>query len=337
MGGHSAEFSITRASRGAGAAMLLLAVGMLAAAPRAAWAQADWPKQPIKILVGFGAGGSNDIIARLVGQKLSERLGQPVVIENRVGGNGNIAAEAVARAAPDGYTLGSAPTSIMIHNAALFEKLPYDPLKSFAPIAIVANYPMYLAVNADLPAKNVAELLAHAKANPAKANYGGTTGIFQLVSEHFKQRTGVNFEYIPYKSSAEMVTSLMTNQTMMSFVDPAPLMPQVRAGKVRVLAVTAAKRSPDTPDAPTMEEAGFPGMEAEAFSAIVAPAGTPSAIVNRLNAELAAIVKLPDVAERFKQLAANPFTIAPDAFAAFVAREIPRWKAIAEKAGIKPQ
>jgi tripartite-type tricarboxylate transporter receptor subunit TctC len=298
---------------------------------------AGWPKQPIRIIVGFGAGGSNDIIARIVGQKLSQRLGQPVVVENRTGANGNIAAEAVARAAPDGYMLLSAPTSIMIHNAALFAKLPYDPIKSFAPVAIVASYPMYLSVSADLPVKSVAELLAYAKANPAKANYGGTTGVFQLVSELFKQKSGTNFEYIPYKSSAELVTALMTGQTMMSFIDPAPLMPQVRAGKVRVLAVTAAKRSADTPDAPTMAEAGFPGMETEAFSALVAPAGTPAVIVKRLNEELGAIVKLPDVVERFKQLAANPFSDTPEAFAALVAREIPRWREVMEKANLKPQ
>ena len=318
----------------------------LAAAACAGWcvpayaqgdAAAGYPKQPIKIFVGFAAGGSNDIIARIVGQKLSERLGVPVVIENRVGGNGNIAAEAVARATPDGYTLGSAPTGIMIHNSVLFQKLPYDPLKSFAPIAIVANYPMYLSVNADLPVKTVAELIAYAKANPAKANYGGTSGMFQLVSEHFKQRSGTHFEHIPYKSSAELVTALMTGQTMMSFIDPAPLIAQVRAGKIRVLAVTSAKRSPDTPDAPTMAEAGFPGMEAEAFAALVAPAGTPAAIVKKLNGELAAIVKLPDVIERFKQLAANPYHNTPEEFAAFVAREIPRWKDVADKAGIKPQ
>ena len=333
------KLDITCARRSLGATLAALAV--VALTPAAVRAQADaaagFPRQPIKIIVGFGAGGSNDIIARIVALKLSERLGQPVVVENRVGGNGNIAAEAVARATPDGYTLGSAPTSIMIHNAVLFEKLPYDPLKSFAPIAIVANYPMYLSVNAELPVKTVAELLAHAKANPTKANYGGTTGVFQLVSELFKQRSATNFEYIPYKSSAEMVTALLTNQTMMSFIDPAPLMPQVRGGKVRVLAVTAAKRSPDTPDAPTMAEAGFPDMEAEAFSAIVAPAGTPPAIVKKLNAELAAIVKLPDVADRFKQLAANPFNNTPEEFSAFVAREIPRWKAVADKAGVKPQ
>jgi tripartite-type tricarboxylate transporter receptor subunit TctC len=297
----------------------------------------DWPKQPIRIIVGFGAGGSNDIIARIVGQKLSERVGQPVVIENRVGGNGNIAAEAVARAAPDGYTLGSAPTSIMIHNAVLFEKLPYDPIKSFAPVAILADYPMYLSVGANTPVKSVAELLAYAKANPAKANYGGTTGVFQLVSELFKQRSATNFEYIPYKSSAELVSALMTGQTMMSFIDPAPLIPQVRAGKVRVIGVTAPKRSPDTPDAPTMAEAGFPDVEAAAFSAIVAPAGTPAAIVQRLNKEFGAIVTLPDVTERFRQFAANPHVGTPESFAALVAREIPKWRDVAQKAGLKPQ
>ena len=317
-------------------AAALAALAILAQIPHAQ-AQGDWPKQPIRILVGFAAGGSNDIIARIVGQKLSERLNTPVVIENRTGGNGNIAAEAVARAAPDGYTLGSAPTGIMIHNLVLFEKLPYDPVKHFAPVGIVANYPMYLSVNAELPVKTVAELLAYAKANPAKANYGGTSGMFQLVSEHFKQRSGVHFEHIPFRSSAELVTALMSGQTMMSFIDPAPLMAHVRAGKVRVLAVTAATRSADAPDAPTMAEAGFPGMEAEAFSALVAPAGTPPAIVSRINAELGAIVKLPDVIERFKQLAANPFHNTPEEFAAFVAREIPRWRDIAQKAGIKPQ
>lgn len=325
---------LTVAARAAAAAVMLMA------AP-AAWAQTDaaagWPRQPIRILVGFAAGGSNDIIARLVGQKLSERLNTPVVIENRTGGNGNIAAEAVARAAPDGYTLGNAPTGIMIHNLVLFEKLPYDPVKQFAPIGIVANYPMYLAVSADLPVKTVAELLAYAKANPAKANYGGTSGMFQLVSEHFKQRSGTHFEHIPFRSSAELVTALMSGQTMMSFIDPAPLMSQVRAGKVRLLAVTANKRSPEVPEVPTMAEAGFPGMEAEAFSGLVAPAGTPPAIINKINGELREIVKLPDVIERFKQLAANPFSNTPEEFAAHVAREIPRWREIAQKAGIKPQ
>ena len=297
----------------------------------------DWPKQPIRILVGFAAGGSNDIISRIVGGKLSERFGVPVVIENRTGGNGNIAAEAVARAAPDGYTLGNAPTGIMIQNVVLFEKLPYDPVKQFAPIGIVANYPMYLSVSADLPVKTVAELLAHAKANPGKANYGGTSGLFQLISEQFKQRSGTHFEHIPFRSSAELVTALMSGQTMMSFIDPAPLMAQVRAGKVRVLAVTDTKRSPEVPEVPTMAEAGFPGMEAEAFSGLVAPAGTPLAIVSRINRELGEIVKLPDVIERFKQLAANPAYFTPEQFAALVAREIPRWREVAQKAGIKPQ
>lgn len=297
----------------------------------------DWPKQPIRILVGFAAGGSNDIISRIVGGKLSERLGVPVVIENRTGGNGNIAAEAVARAAPDGYTLGNAPTGIMIQNVVLFEKLPYDPVKQFAPIGIVANYPMYLSVSADLPVKTVAELLAHAKANPGKANYGGTSGLFQLISEQFKQRSGTHFEHIPFRSSAELVTALMSGQTMMSFIDPAPLMAQVRAGKVRVLAVTDTKRSPEVPEVPTMAEAGFPGMEAEAFSGLVAPAGTSPAIVSRINRELGEIVKLPDVIERFKQLAANPAYFTPEEFAALVAREIPRWREVAQKAGIKPQ
>jgi tripartite-type tricarboxylate transporter receptor subunit TctC len=322
---------------GLAASVAAVALAMVVTSGQVLAQTGDWPKQPIRILVGFAAGGSNDIISRIVGSKLSERLGVPVVIENRTGGNGNIAAEAVARAAPDGYTLGNAPTGIMIQNVVLFEKLPYDPVKQFAPIGIVANYPMYLSVSADLPVKTVAELLAHAKANPGKANYGGTSGLFQLISEQFKQRSGTHFEHIPFRSSAELVTALMSGQTMMSFIDPAPLMAQVRAGKVRILAVTDTKRSPEVPDVPTMAEAGFAGMEAEAFSGLVAPAGTPPAIVSRINRELGEIVKLPDVVERFKQLAANPAYFTPEQFAALVAREIPRWREVAQKAGIKPQ
>lgn len=298
---------------------------------------AAYPRQPIKILVGFAAGGSNDIIARIVAQKLSERLGQPVVVENKTGAGGNIAAEFAARAAPDGYTLFSAPTSTMIHNTAIFANLPYDPQKSFAPITMMATYPFYLSVSTDLPAKSVAELVAYGKANPAKANYGGTTGVFQLISELFKLKTGTPFEHIPFKSSAELVTALITGQTTMSFIDPVPLMPQVRSGKVRILAQTGAMRSPDAPEAPTMAQAGIAGMEAEAFSALVAPAATPPAIIKRLHAEVAAIVKLPDVAERFRQMAANPLGNTPEEFAAHVAHQIPIWKDVVAKAKIPIQ
>lgn len=300
-------------------------------------AAAGWPKQPIKILLGFAAGGSNDIIARIYAQKLSERLGQPAVVENRTGAGGNIAAEALARSAPDGYTIMSAPTGVMIQNMVMYAKPPYDSQKDFAPLTIAGNYPFYLSVRADLPVKSVQELIAYAKANPAQANFGSTGGSFLLLSELFNQRTGSKFEHIPWRSSSELVTSLITGQTMMSFIDPAALMPHVRSGKVRVLAQTGTARSPDVPEAPTMAEAGVTGIQSTAISAFVAPAATPKPILDKLSSELIAITKLPDVTERLRQLAVNPVGSTPEEFAAFVANEIPRWREVMQKAGIKPE
>ena len=322
----------------AGIRAVLAAVTLILAGGPAA-AQTDpavgYPKQPIKLLIGFSAGGGNDIIGRVVGQKLSERLGQPVVIENKPGAGGAIAAEAVARAVPDGYTLLIAPIGTMIFNPALFAKLPYDPQKNLAPITILADYPLYLTVSAELPAKSVAELVAWAKANPSQANYGSTSGVFQLITEQFKQKTGTAFEHIPFKSTAEMITALLTGQATMAFVDPTPLMGHVKSGKVRVLATSGARRSPDLPDVPTMAEAGVAGVAVDAFTALVAPFGTPPAIIAKLHAESKAALAAPDVVERFKQLAVYPVGSTPEALSAMVAREIPLWKDVAAKANIK--
>ena len=296
---------------------------------------AAYPRQPIKLLIGFAAGGGNDIIGRVVGQKLSERLGPPVVIENTPGAGGAIAADAVARAAPDGHTLLIAPIGTMIFNPALFAKLPYDPQKNFAPITILADYPLYLTVSAELPVKSVQDLIAWGRANPTKANYGSTSGVFQLITEQFKAKTGTAFEHIPFKSTAEMITALLTGQATMAFVDPTPLMGHVKTGKVRVLATSGAKRSPDLPEAPTMAEAGVPGVAVDAFTALVAPFGTPPAIVAKLQAESKAALASPDVVERFKQLAVYPVGSSSEELASMVAREIPIWKEVAAKAGIK--
>ena len=311
----------------------------LVAASSMAWAQGDaaagYPKQPIKVLVPFAAGGGNDIIARVVGQKLSERLGQPVAIENRTGGAGFVAVNALLAAPADGYTLLVAPNSVMVFNAALYSKLPYDPLTSFAPIALMASFPFYLTVNAEQPFKSVAELVAWGKANPAKANYGGTSGVFQLVTEQFKQKTGSPFEYVPFKSTAEVATAVLNGQITMAFIDPPPLLPHVKGGKVRLLAISTGKRSPDMPDVPTLAEAGVAGVEFEGFSGLVAKAGTPPAIVKKLEAEVNAVVRLPDVLERFKQLSLNPGGGTAEEFAAYVARNIPIWKDVAQKANVK--
>jgi tripartite-type tricarboxylate transporter receptor subunit TctC len=300
-------------------------------------AVAGYPKQPIKMLVPFAAGGGNDIIARVVAQKLGERLGQPVLIENRTGGAGFVAVNAMLAAPADGYTLLVAPNSVMVFNPVLYAKLPYDPLTSFAAITRMAAFPFYLAINADLPVTNVAELVAYGKANPAKANYGGTSGVFQLVTEQFKQKTGAPFEYVPFKSTAEVATAVLNGQVTMSLIDPPPLLAHLKAGKIRLLAISTAKRSTDLPEVPTMAEAGVPGVEVEGFSGLVAKAGTPAAIVKKLEAEVNVVIKLPDVTERFKQLSVYAVGGTAEAFAADVARQIPLWKDVAQKANIKAE
>jgi tripartite-type tricarboxylate transporter receptor subunit TctC len=319
------------------AAVTLALAGLLDSAVAQGDGAAGYPKQPIKMLVPFAAGGGNDIIARVVGQKLGERLGQPVLIENRTGGAGFVAVNAMLGSPADGYTLLVAPNSVMVFNPVLYEKLPYDPLKSFAPITRMAAFPFYLAVSAELPVKNVAELVAYGKANPAKANYGGTSGVFQLVTEQFKQKTGAPFEYVPFKSTAEVATAVLNGQVTMSLIDPPPLLAHLKAGKIRLLAISTAKRSTDFPDVPTMAEAGVDGVVVEGFSGLVAKAGTPAGIVKKLEAEVNAIIKLPDVTERFKQLSVYAVGGSAEDFAADVARQIPLWKEVAQKANIKAQ
>ena len=316
----------------AAAAALSGSAGLAAAQSDAA---AGYPKQAIKLVIGFAPGGGNDVMGRVIGQKLSERLGQPVVIENKPGASSIIAAEAVARAAADGYTLLVAPIGVMVGNMAVNPKLPYDSQKSFVPISLIADFPLYLVVNTEVPVKTVAELVAWTKANPTKANYGSTSPLFQVTSEMFKQQTGALGEHIPVKSSAEIVTGVMNGQTPWAYVDPPPMMGQLKGGKLRVLAGSGSKRSAELPDVPTMKEAGVDGVVVDAFTGIVAPAGTPMPIVKKLEGEINAIVKLPDVVERFKQLSVNPIANTSEEFAAMLVRDIPIWKDVAQKANIK--
>lgn len=300
-----------------------------------AGAQTDYPRQPIKMLVPFAAGGGNDIIARVVAQKLTERIGQPVAVENRTGGAGFVAINALLAAPADGYMLLVAPSSVMVFNAALYSKLPYDPLKSFAPITMMAAFPFYLTINAEQPFKSVKDLAAWGKANPAKANYGGTSGVFQLVTEQFKQLTGTPFEYVPFKSTNEIATALLNGQVTMAFIDPPPMLPHLKAGKLRPIAITTTKRSTDLPDVPTMAEAGVPGVEFEGSTGLVVKAGTPAEIVKKLEAEVNAVLRLPDVTERFKGISVYAVGGTSEAFAASVARDIPIWKGVAQKANLK--
>ena len=307
----------------------------------AALAQADaaagFPRGPIRMIVGFAPGGGNDIIGRVVAAKLSERLGQPAVVENRPGAGGIVAAEMVARATPDGHTILIGPIGTMIFNPVLHKSLPYDPEKSFTWITMVADYPLYLTIKANLPVKNVKELIAHARANPKDANYASTSGVFQLTNELFKLRTGTQFEMIPFKSSNEMIQGVLTGQAMIGFIDPTALMPQYKAGAVRILATTGTKRAADYPEIPTMAEEGVEGVVVSGYTGLLVPAATPGQIVKKLEAEVNAIVKAPDVVERFKTLAVYPVGGPGEVHAAQVTKDLAMWRDVVKKANIPLQ
>lgn len=306
-----------------------------AAGPALAQGIADWPKQPIKVVVGFPPGGGNDILARTFGNKLSEQLKQPIVIENKPGANGFIAAEQVARAAPDGYTLLLGPSGSLTFSPAVYAKMPYDPQKSFDPIAILGQFPLVVLVNADLGVKSIAELVALAKANPTKANYGSKSPAFQLPTELFMSKTGMKAEHIKFKGSAEKATAVATGEITFAFIDPGPTAPHVKSGKALVLATTSAKRTMVYPDAPTLAEAGVPGIDVQIFGGLLAPKGTPPAIIKRLEAEIDIAAKAPDLIERLRVLNIPVSDIRAEGFAALIAREIPLWTEVAKNANIK--
>src|SRR5262245_22634484 len=311
---------------------ILIAVLALLAAP--ALAQ-DYPSKPIRIIVGYAAGGGNDIIVRVMTNELSKGLGQPVIVENKPGAQGIIAAEQAARAAPDGYTLMMGPSGPMTINPATYSKLPYSPTRDFAPISMICDFPLIVTVDAALPIKNIGELIAYIKANPGKSNYASSAGIFQITTEMFKQRTGTQIEMIPYKSSGESVQSLISHQVLLTIVDPPPATAPLKAGTIRALAVTSSSRHPAWPDLPTMAEAGVPDMEVPVWTAFFAPAKTPPAIVARLQKEVARVVHTAEVKERFAGMGLDPVGGSSQDLAKQVASDIQKWTAVAKAANIK--
>ncbi len=310
----------------------LAAASSMAAAVHA---QQDFPNKPIHIIVGYAAGGGNDIIVRVVAPKMSEGLGQPVIIENKPGAQGIISCEYVAKSAPDGYTLLMGPSGPMTMNPAIYSKLPYAPLKDFAPISMIGDFPLILVVSASLPANSVKELIAYAKARPDKVNYAASAAPFQLAAELFNQKTGTKFVHIPYKSSGESVGAVMSGQVTMTIMDPPPAIGPLKGGQVRGPAVTGAGPRPNWPELPTLGEAGVPDVEIRLFTGFLAPAATPSATVKRLQQELARVVKLPEIKERLDQMAIVPSGNTPEEFRRIIATDIAKWTAVAKAANIK--
>lgn len=320
-----------------GVALVILAT---ATAPtRLAGAEGDparnYPNRPIRIIVGFSAGGGNDILARLVGQKLAEDLGQPVVIENKPGAGAIVATEYVAKQPPDGYTLLVGASGAMTINPAVYTRLGYAVLRDFVPISMVASFPLYLVVNASAPHTSVRELVAYAKANPTKSNYASSSTAFQLPTELFKLRTGAPMEHIGYRGSGDSLVALISGTVLMAFIDAPPVSGQIRAGQVRALAVTSRERSAQFANVPTMAEAGVPDMEVALWSGLFAPAGTPPQIVRKLQDEINRIVAMPDIRARMKDLAVEPSGIGSDELARVIRSDIERWTSVAKAANVR--
>ncbi|MBP3980133.1 MULTISPECIES: Bug family tripartite tricarboxylate transporter substrate binding protein [unclassified Acidovorax] len=315
------------------AVLASLAAGA-ATLPGAAFAQA-YPTKPISIVVPFSAGGTTDILARLVGQYLSTELGQPVVVDNKAGAGGNIGGQYAARAAADGYTLFMGTVGTHAINASLYKKMPFDPIKDFAPLTRVANVPNLLVANPQQPFKTVPEMIAYAKANPGKINFGspGNGASPHLSGELFKSLAKVDLTHIPYKGSAPAVTDLLGNQIAIMFDNLPSVIPHVRSGKLRAIAISTAKRSPELPDVPTIAEAGVPGYEAMSWFGMFAPAATPKPVLDKLSAALAKVLANPEVKKKIADQGGESVNETPAQFAAFIKSESTKWGKVVKESG----
>jgi len=312
------------------AAAAIAAVSLNAAA-------ADYPTRAIRMVVPFPAGGTTDILARVAGQKITEALGQQVIIDNRGGAGGNIGTELVAKSPPDGYTLLTDPGSTLTINPHAYSRLGFDPVKDFAPITILAEVPNILEVHPSLPVKNVKELIALAKSKPGQINYA-STGAGQsthLSMELFKSMAGIDVNHIPYKGSAPALVDIIGGQVSLMFDNMPTSLPHVRAGKLRALAVSTARRSFALPQLPTVAESGLPGFEVSVWFAVLAPAATPRDIVQKLNAVLVKALQSPDVKQRLAEQGAAPVGNTPEQFAATIQRDLAKWAKVVKEAKVK--
>jgi tripartite-type tricarboxylate transporter receptor subunit TctC len=312
------------------------AVAAIVSATGNAVSQPNWPERPIHLIVPFPAGSTTDIIGRIIGQKLGQRLGQQIVVENRVGASGTIGMDAVAKAAPDGYTIGFATASTHALAPILATKPLYNPLTDFKPLIMVGSSPYVLVTYPGLPAKNLAELIALAKSKPGTLNYGsaGPASLAHLAGALFGSLTGTEMTHVPYKSSAQSVTDLISGRLDMQFATIIPTLPNIRAGKLRALATTGAKRVSALPDTPTVAEQGVPGYEAVLWTAFVMPAATPDALVARLNREIADILNSKETRDALLAQGTEPEPGPPAALTARIKADMTKWRELIKKAGI---
>jgi len=312
--------------------LLLCLSAMLASGT--ALAQA-WPSKQLRIIVPFTPGGFNDTLARILAAELPKTLGQPVVVENRPGAGGTIAAKAVAGAVPDGYTIMLATSGSLAISSQLYKTAGYDPRTSFAAIALISSTPQILAVTPQLPVHSVAELVAYAKANPGKLNYGASTGTPpHLHGEMFKVLTGTDIVFVPYRSANKATIDVLAGQLQLTFEGTTGIMPYLLSGKVRPLAISNPERIPELPNLPTMIESGLHGMPSNAWQGIVAPAGTPPAIVEKLNTVINEELRSPELMAKLAKLGGSPKPLTPQEFSAFIAAEMTRWAVVIKATGV---
>ncbi len=303
-------------------------------------AQGAWPSKPITITVGFTAGGSTDIVARMVAEEMRKTWGQPVIVENKPGAGGNIGANIVAKARPDGYSLLIGSVGPLAINPTLYEKMPYDNIRDFTPVSLIVHVPNMLVVNPiPMPVRNIAEFVSFAKSNPGKFFYG-STGIgtsAHLSGEQLKMMTGIEATHVPYKGAAAVTDVLSGNQGLFMFATIPSVIQYVRAGRLRGIAVTSLKRSASAPDIPTLAESGYPDFEASSWFGLLGPADMPRDIVNKLQAEIVRILKIPEIREKLSQQGADPVGNTPEEFAAYIRAETTKWAKVVKASGAKAE